>query len=85
MIAPLLEAGLPALGVEPPAGAVAQLEEYARLLLEKNQVMNLTAITEPQQVARLHVLDCAALLGVYALEGKRLLDVGTGAGFPAWC
>lgn len=82
MIAPLLEAGLPALGVEPPAGAVARLEEYARLLLEKNQVMNLTAITEPQQVARLHVLDCAALLGVCALEGKRLLDVGTGAGFP---
>lgn len=82
MIAPLLEAGLPALGVEPPAGAVERLDKYARLLLEKNQVMNLTAITEPEQVARLHMLDCAALLSVCDLSGKRLLDVGTGAGFP---
>ena len=82
MIEALLEAGLPALGLEPPAGAVEQLDQYARLLLEKNEVMNLTAITEPRQVARLHMLDCAALAGVCALEGKRLLDVGTGAGFP---
>lgn len=82
MIEPLLERGLPALGVEPPAGAVEQLDRYARLLLEKNQVMNLTAITEPEQVARLHMLDCAALLRVCPLEGGRLLDVGTGAGFP---
>nr|WP_326127626.1 16S rRNA (guanine(527)-N(7))-methyltransferase RsmG [uncultured Oscillibacter sp.] len=82
MIESLLERGLPALGVEPPAGAVERLDQYARLLLEKNQVMNLTAITEPEQVARLHMLDCAALLNVCDLTGKRLLDVGTGAGFP---
>ncbi len=82
MIESLLERGLPALGVEPPPGAVERLDQYARLLLEKNQVMNLTAITEPEQVARLHMLDCAALLNVCGLEGKRLLDVGTGAGFP---
>ena len=82
MIEALLERGLPALGVEPPAGAVERLDRYARLLLEKNEVMNLTAITEPEQVARLHMLDCAALLNVRDLTGKRLLDVGTGAGFP---
>ena len=82
MIGPLLEQGLPALGLEPPAGAVERLDRYAQLLLEKNQVMNLTAITEPEQVARLHMLDCAALLNVCPLEGRRLLDVGTGAGFP---
>ena len=44
--------------------------------------MNLTAITQPDQVARLHMLDCAALLNYVHLEGKTLLDVGTGAGFP---
>lgn len=82
MIGPLLEEGLPALGLAPPAGAVERLDRYAELLLEKNQVMNLTAITEPEQVARLHMLDCAALLNVCPLEGNRLLDVGTGAGFP---
>ena len=43
MIAPLLEEGLPALGLTPPPGAVEQLDQYARLLLEKNQVMNLTS------------------------------------------
>ena len=57
---------------------------YGGMLLEKNQVMNLTAITDPVDVVRLHMLDCAALLSVpgVELEGKRLLDVGTGAGFP---
>ena len=44
--------------------------------------MNLTAIREADDVARLHMLDCAALLGCCDFAGKRLLDVGTGAGFP---
>ena len=65
-----------------PPEAPELLEAYGRALLEKNQVMNLTAITQPDQVARLHMLDCAALLNYVHLEGKTLLDVGTGAGFP---
>ena len=77
---PILEAGLETLGLD--TGAVPALTEYARLLLETNQVMNLTAITEADDVARLHMLDCAALLGCADFAGKRLLDVGTGAGFP---
>ena len=82
MIAPLLERGLTELGLNPPPEAVERLDRYARLLLEKNQVMNLTAITAPDQVATLHMLDCAALLRFCDLDGKRLVDVGTGAGFP---
>ncbi len=78
----ILSTGFHALGLTPPELAIEQLEEYARLLLEKNQVMNLTAITEPAQVARLHFLDCAALLRCADLTGKTLIDVGTGAGFP---
>ncbi len=58
------------------------LSHYGKLLLAKNQVMNLTAITDPDQVARLHMLDCAALLTCVDLKGKSLIDVGTGAGFP---
>ncbi len=65
-----------------PDNAAHQLAEYGRLLLEKNQVMNLTAIREEDKVARLHMLDCAALLNVADFEGKSLIDVGTGAGFP---
>lgn len=65
-----------------PQDAPETLARYGRLLLEKNRVMNLTAITEPEQVAKLHMLDCAALLNLCRWEGQRLLDVGTGAGFP---
>ena len=62
--------------------ALQNLDSYCQLLLEKNQVMNLTAIREPEGVARLHMLDSAALLTCFDFAGKRLLDVGTGAGFP---
>ena len=84
MMLSLIRQGLEAYGL---AGRVSpraaqELERYGQLLLEKNQVMNLTAITEPDQVAQLHMLDCAALVTFCDLEGKRLLDVGTGAGFP---
>lgn len=82
MIVPLLEQGLEALGITPPPEAVDRLDRYTEMLLEKNKVMNLTAIREPEGVARLHMLDCAALVKPGGLEGLRLLDVGTGAGFP---
>ena len=78
---PILEAGLGQLGLD--TGAVPALSEYARLLLETNQVMNLTAITDPDQVVDLHFLDCAALLTLGVdFRDKSLIDVGTGAGFP---
>ena len=58
----ILTRGLAQLGL--PADAVPQLVAYAALLLEKNKVMNLTAITAPQEVATLHLLDCAALAAI---------------------
>lgn len=76
----LIRQGLAALGLDTEKSA--PLARYGQLLLEKNQVMNLTAITDPAQVARLHMLDCAALLTCADLKGKSLIDVGTGAGFP---
>ena len=75
-----LRAGLTALSL--PCSAVPQLLDFAGRLLEKNRVMNLTAITEPKDVATLHLLDCAALLTLSDFRGKSVVDVGTGAGFP---
>ena len=72
--------GLRALGLDD--AKAAPLAHYGRLLLEQNQVMNLTAITEPEQVAQLHFLDCAALLRCADFSHKTVIDVGTGAGFP---
>ena len=76
----ILVKGLAQLGLSDHA--LPQLEAYASLLLEKNKVMNLTAITQPDQVATLHLLDCAALLPLSPLAGKTVIDVGTGAGLP---
>ena len=75
-----LRAGLTALGL--PCSAVPRLLDFAGRLLEKNKVINLTAITEPKDVATLRLLDCAALLTLSDFRGKSVVDVGTGAGFP---
>jgi len=76
----LLESGLTALGL--PCDGIPALTRYAEQLVEKNKVMNLTAITDPAGIATLHFLDSAALLGLADFRGKTVADVGTGAGFP---
>ena len=63
--------------------ALARMERFSDLLIEKNRVMNLTAVTEPPEIARRHMLDCLYLLTCADFTGKRVLDVGSGAGFPA--
>ena len=68
----ILNEGLEQLGLTAPEGAVERLEIYARLLVEQNKVMNLTAITEPEAVARLHFLDSAAVLGYLRGDGEPL-------------
>lgn len=63
----------------------AQLDalcHFGQLLLEKNQVMNLTAITQPEAVAQLHFLDSLKLLDIANFSGKKVIDIGCGAGFP---
>ena len=55
---------------------------FGAALLEKNKVMNLTAITEPEAVARLHFADCLTLLKAADLKNASVIDVGCGAGFP---
>ena len=55
---------------------------FGEAMLKQNQVMNLTAITDPDQTARLHLADSLTILKCADLPGKRLIDVGCGAGFP---
>lgn len=78
----ILRQGLAQLGIETPPGAVERLSEYGERLLARNAVVNLTAIREPEGVARLHFLDSAALLKTADFSGRRVIDIGTGAGFP---
>ena len=77
-----LLAGLPAYSVTLSDGQIDTLCRFGEALIEKNAVMNLTAITEPSAVAQLHFLDCIALLNAADFHGKRVIDVGCGAGFP---
>lgn len=75
----LLREGLAVYGLPADAAAIEGLEEFSRRLLERNQVMNLTAITDPCDVAALHLLDCAYLLTAGGLPG----EVRGGCGGPA--
>ena len=60
-----------------------QFQRYYELLIEWNNKMNLTAITEKNEVAIKHFYDSLTLLmNVDVIEGAKVIDVGTGAGFP---
>ena len=74
--------GLPLLGLELEAQTVDTLCAFGQGVVKQNEVMNLTAITEPDKVARLHLLDSLTVLTMADLKGKTVIDVGCGAGFP---
>lgn len=75
--------GLQKLHVELSQEQTEQFLRYYELLTEKNKVMNLTAITEFDEVIEKHFLDSLALNLVYDLKKEvSILDLGTGAGFP---
>ena len=63
--------------------AISSLDQYAKLLCEWNEKMNLTAITDPEGIAIKHFLDCLMLFKYVDIPiGSSIIDVGTGAGFP---
>lgn len=82
MLEALLQSGFEALSLVPDSQALGRYRIYYEYLEAMNQVMNLTAISGEEDVARLHFLDCGALLGLADFAGKKVIDVGTGAGFP---
>ena len=78
----ILKDGFFRLGLPLDEAALAAFRTFYTRLEETNKVMNLTAISGEADTARLHFLDCAAILTQVPLEGKTVIDVGTGAGFP---
>ncbi len=80
----LFLAGLREWGLVPDETQCRQFELYYDMLVEKNKVMNLTAITEYEDVITKHFIDSLALCRIMKIQGtkKKLLDMGTGAGFP---
>ena len=71
------------MGISLQEEQLEQFMTYLSLLLEWNEKMNLTAITEPREVVLKHFADCLSLVPwVEWKKGLRVIDVGTGAGFP---
>lgn len=82
MLEEILQSGFEALELTPDSAAIGRYRKYYERLNEVNRVMNLTAISGEEDTARLHFLDCAAILAHVDMHGARVIDVGTGAGFP---
>ncbi|MEA4846537.1 MAG: 16S rRNA (guanine(527)-N(7))-methyltransferase RsmG [Clostridiaceae bacterium] len=79
----ILTDGLIELGVEPSEEKVEKLIGFMEIMLEWNEKVNLTAITEEKEIFIKHFLDSATCLSSeYIKEGSKIIDVGTGAGFP---
>ena len=63
--------------------ALERFDLYAKLIVEWNEKINLTAITDPEDIVIKHFLDCLTVFSkVEIKEGAKIIDVGTGAGFP---
>lgn len=79
-----LLADAPALSMLLPAGYPDTAQRFVALLLAANQTLNLTRVTDPAEVARLHLLDALAALPILdSLGGGERIDFGSGGGVPA--
>ena len=78
----ILSVGMTEWGLELSPEALNAFEVYASYLAEQNAVMDLTAVSGEAETAKRHFLDSLSLLRVADFSGKRVIDVGSGAGFP---
>ena len=77
-----LVAGMSLLGLELNDETCDKLCAFGAAMVKQNEVMNLTGITDDKGVANLHLLDSLTVMASADLDGKTLIDVGCGAGFP---
>ncbi len=76
------EDGLRAINIELSYLQKQQFIDYYEMLVERNKVMNLTAITDFSEVITKHFIDSLSLIRVLKLSDQKVIDIGTGAGFP---
>jgi 16S rRNA (guanine527-N7)-methyltransferase len=76
----LLAEGLRALGLDEALAGDDQLMAYISELMNWNRVYNLTSVRKPAEIVTRHILDSLSIIP--HLKGKRVLDIGTGAGLP---
>lgn len=74
------------IGLDPDEEKIRLFQKFYEMLIETNKQMNLTAITKPKEVVYKHFIDSLSLEKAYesiADQNYRVLDIGTGAGFPS--
>lgn len=74
--------GAKSLDIDLPYNALTLFEKYFDFLDKKSKIINLTSITGTENVAQLHFLDSISLLNIEVFKNKRIIDIGSGAGFP---
>ena len=80
---PLLKLEAEKIGIILDETALSRFDKYAEMLVETNKTLNLTAITDPDEILYKHFIDCLSLFtAVEIKKGAKVIDVGTGAGFP---
>jgi len=82
MMKQTLSAGLPLLGIDLSEETKDTLCAFGKAMVKQNEVMNLTGITDDVGVAKAHLLDSLTVMASADLQGRTLIDVGCGAGFP---
>ncbi len=79
----LLKTEAEKIGINLDDAALTRFDKYAEMIVETNKTLNLTAITEPDEMVYKHFVDSLSLLTVVDVkQGAKVIDVGTGAGFP---
>ena len=79
----LLVKGLSELGLTITEEQIEKFDKYYEMLIETNKFMNLTSITEYDEVIIKHFLDSLLVVNIFNIyQSKKMIDVGTGAGFP---
>ncbi len=80
MLKPKIRGGMLEMGMDLPPASIQKLADYLVLLEKWNRAYNLTAVRDPEQMVYRHVLDSLSVIPY--LHGRRVLDIGTGAGLP---
>ena len=78
----ILLQGAECLGISLPIDAIKAFIDYYNLLEERGKSVNLTAVSGKEEVAKLHFLDSICLLKIAEFKNSKVIDVGSGAGFP---
>lgn len=82
VLSAIVKHGAVEMGIPLPSNSHELFRLYFNFLEKRNRIVNLTALSGPEDIANLHFLDSIALLKIVSFKNSRVIDIGSGAGFP---